>query len=404
MKSKLINKYLWIIETIHRAGKISFNELNQRWLNTGISDGVEIPRRTFGRWRKAIEEIFNIRIENEGFGEYRYYIDNLEELNNMKGIRSHLLDLYRLRNDLTEDSSLRERFRKVLNDIEDEKTLEKTAKDKEEKQTARIKHIQRQLHSERVAKKSSNDIPLVHAEWHRDSNGLWGYVGDDWLIKPQFTAVRDFYKTVAPVCVGEGDNARWGLISIFGRWVVEPKYPLICDFADCGLAAVIVEGTPDNCSYGYFDFYGDMCIKHLHYSIDIVGDYAQLVYQGHPFTKNSYVKGNGYVMCEPTFEEATKFSCGMAAIKTDGLYGYIDTEGKEVIPPSFLIARPFKNISRRGVFAVVSKKCNEYPELIDEYTIDLFGHLKLLDTIKPSRPPKKKNTFGHKKKGTIKKK
>ncbi|MBP5189458.1 MAG: WG repeat-containing protein [Bacteroidales bacterium] len=352
MESNLINKYLWIIETIHRAGKISFNELNRRWIDTEISNGVKIPRRTFDRWRKAIEDIFNIRIVNEGFGKYRYYIDNLEDLNNMRGIRSHLYDSYRLHNDLTEDSSLREQFRRVLNDIEDEKALEKTTKEKDEKQTTRIKQMQRLLHSQRVTPNGSIDTQLGHTEWQKDNNGLWGYAGDDWLIKPQFNAVRDFYKTVAPVCVGH----RWGLISFLGSWVVEPKYPLICDFADCGLAAVIVEGTLDNCSYGYIDFYGDMCIKHLHYSIDIVGDNAQLVYQGHPFTKNSYVKGNGEVVCEPTFEEATKFSCGLAAMKIDGLYGYIGTNGNEVIPHRFLIARPFKNLGRRGLLAEAAIK------------------------------------------------
>lgn len=37
MAQGLICKYVWVIDTIYRAGKISFKELNQRWLNNEIS-------------------------------------------------------------------------------------------------------------------------------------------------------------------------------------------------------------------------------------------------------------------------------------------------------------------------------------------------------------------------------
>lgn len=38
----LISKYVWVIETIYRAKKISFKELNEKWLDDDISRGVEI--------------------------------------------------------------------------------------------------------------------------------------------------------------------------------------------------------------------------------------------------------------------------------------------------------------------------------------------------------------------------
>ena len=37
----LISKYVWVIETIYRAKKISFKKLNERWLCDEISRGVE---------------------------------------------------------------------------------------------------------------------------------------------------------------------------------------------------------------------------------------------------------------------------------------------------------------------------------------------------------------------------
>ena len=50
----LITKYVWVIETIYKAGKISFKELNKRWLCDEISRGVDITKRTFDNWRYVI--------------------------------------------------------------------------------------------------------------------------------------------------------------------------------------------------------------------------------------------------------------------------------------------------------------------------------------------------------------
>ena len=50
-----------MIETIYRHKKITFKELNERWLrDTDISRGVEIPKRTFDNWRYVIWDMFGI--------------------------------------------------------------------------------------------------------------------------------------------------------------------------------------------------------------------------------------------------------------------------------------------------------------------------------------------------------
>ena len=65
----LISKYVWVIETIYQAGKISFEELNKKWLlDMDISRGMEIPKRTFDHWKSAIADLFGLYIENEGKG------------------------------------------------------------------------------------------------------------------------------------------------------------------------------------------------------------------------------------------------------------------------------------------------------------------------------------------------
>ena len=45
-----LNKYVWLVETIHRArkrGGITLKEIQSRWLDSDISEGTELSRRTF---------------------------------------------------------------------------------------------------------------------------------------------------------------------------------------------------------------------------------------------------------------------------------------------------------------------------------------------------------------------
>ena len=105
----LINKYVWVIETIHRAKKISFEELNKKWLDDDISRGVEIPKRTFDNWRYAIADMFGLFIENEQKGKYRYYIMNEEDISK-NGLRSWLYNTFCVSNALANSQSIKDRI------------------------------------------------------------------------------------------------------------------------------------------------------------------------------------------------------------------------------------------------------------------------------------------------------
>ena len=106
----LITKYVWVIETIYRKRKISFKELNERWVrDTDISRGVEIPTRTFDNWRYVIGDMFGIDIVNENCGEYRYYIENVEDINH-NGIRSWLYNTFAVSNALVNCQSIKDRI------------------------------------------------------------------------------------------------------------------------------------------------------------------------------------------------------------------------------------------------------------------------------------------------------
>lgn len=71
-----LNKYVWLVETIHRAkkrGGITLKEIQSRWLDSDLSEGTELSRRTFINNIHSIEELFEINIEC-GNG-YRYNIE-----------------------------------------------------------------------------------------------------------------------------------------------------------------------------------------------------------------------------------------------------------------------------------------------------------------------------------------
>lgn len=69
-------EYIWLVNTIRRARRISFAEINERWIETDMSGGVEMARATFNRHKDAIEDIFGIFIDCDRNNGYKYYIGN----------------------------------------------------------------------------------------------------------------------------------------------------------------------------------------------------------------------------------------------------------------------------------------------------------------------------------------
>ena len=76
----LFKEYIWLLNTLLRYKKISLAEINEKWVNTELSGGIEIARSTFNRHKEAIENIFGILIECDVKDGYKYYIENEEDL------------------------------------------------------------------------------------------------------------------------------------------------------------------------------------------------------------------------------------------------------------------------------------------------------------------------------------
>lgn len=80
---RLIRRYVWLIDVIRRAGRITLEEINQKWMEERtlrLEGEQEIPERTFHRHRQAIADIFGIDILCNRYNGNTYYIDNDEAL------------------------------------------------------------------------------------------------------------------------------------------------------------------------------------------------------------------------------------------------------------------------------------------------------------------------------------
>ena len=113
MAKNLINKYVWLVETIYKAGRITYEEINEKWLDQEM-DTKPIPIRTFHKWKNAAEEMFNLVIECERKGGYHYYIDNKEEVKR-GGLRNWLLNTISVSNLLLDSQSIKDRI--LLEDV-----------------------------------------------------------------------------------------------------------------------------------------------------------------------------------------------------------------------------------------------------------------------------------------------
>lgn len=91
MARDLISRYVWIVDTLSRYEGLSRQQLNKLWVRSPLSNGEEIPERTFFNYRRAIEENFHIDILCDKQG--RYYIDR-QNSGQTRAFTNWMLDSY----------------------------------------------------------------------------------------------------------------------------------------------------------------------------------------------------------------------------------------------------------------------------------------------------------------------
>jgi hypothetical protein len=105
----LFKEYIWLVNTIHKAGRISLADINEKWKHTEMSGGMEISRSTFNRHKDAIEEIFDIIIDCDRKDGNRYYISN-EDVLHQDTVQNWMLSTLSVNNLVSESMSLQHRI------------------------------------------------------------------------------------------------------------------------------------------------------------------------------------------------------------------------------------------------------------------------------------------------------
>lgn len=110
----VFQQYIWLVSTIHRAGKITLEEINRKWERSSLSDGEPIARTTFNRHKDAIQSMFGIIIECDRRDGFKYFISNEAELRD-DNIQNWMLNTMSVNNLLTESKAVHDRI--LLEDI-----------------------------------------------------------------------------------------------------------------------------------------------------------------------------------------------------------------------------------------------------------------------------------------------
>lgn len=102
-------EYIWLINTIAKAGRITLEEINRKWIDTEMSQGVELSRRTFIRHKDEVEDIFGIIIACDKRDRFRYYIENVQVLR-QQTIQNWMLSTLSVNNIVGDGLSLQNRI------------------------------------------------------------------------------------------------------------------------------------------------------------------------------------------------------------------------------------------------------------------------------------------------------
>lgn len=168
-----------------------------------------------------------------------------------------------------------------------------------------------------------------------ENNGKWGYIDKTGkiVISPRFESypngyVYSFSDGLAMINV----KNKYGYIDSSGEFVIQPKFLKGSDFKE-GFARAVVEGP---CIY-----VGDRDGCDI-FNAELIGGKSDL--ENPPSCKFAFINKSGAFILDERFERAGDFSEGLAAVRKDGKWGFINTKGEMVIQPQFINELDFLTI------------------------------------------------------------
>ena len=168
----LFKEYIWLVNTIKRARRISFAEIQEKWLDTEMSGGVGFARSTFNRHKDAIQDIFGINIDCDRKGGYKYYIAN-EKVLREDTVQNWIVSTMSVNDVISDSKALHDRI--VLQQIPCDEYLETFINAMKRKVRVEVKY--RRYESDNVTEvdfepyclKLFNQRWYVLAHFHRDA-------------------------------------------------------------------------------------------------------------------------------------------------------------------------------------------------------------------------------------------
>lgn len=170
------------------------------------------------------------------------------------------------------------------------------------------------------------------------------------VIPPTFEDLQEFKDGRAPAKV----SGKWGFIDRSGKFVIEPKFDEIRWSFSEGLTPVLVGEK-----WGYIDQTGKFVIQpDLEYGHSFEAGRAVINIGKNSDLRHGIINKTGKLVTAQKFEwSGWEYSEGLLNVKVDGKWGFIDHDGKFIIPAKFNDAREFSD----GLAAVeFSKEKNQW--------------------------------------------
>ncbi|MFN0050402.1 MAG: WG repeat-containing protein [Cytophagales bacterium] len=171
---------------------------------------------------------------------------------------------------------------------------------------------------------------------------LWGFIDKDGVqqIIPMSPMVGRYKNGIAPA----SKDGKMTYINKDGRLIIVPKFVLATEFSN-ELAIVSSDGKKK----GLIDTKGKEAVPEIYDDIQFLSknDLAKVKEDGEWKLFNLKLKK---VISKKSFLDIGEFNDGLALVKSDKYYNFIDTSGKIIINKKFLFASPFSNgLARVGL-------------------------------------------------------
>ncbi|MBE6339336.1 MAG: WYL domain-containing protein [Bacteroidales bacterium] len=232
----LLKEYIWLLNTIKQSHKITFSEIQKRWLSTDMSEGVALARSSFNRHKEAIQDIFGINIECDRKDNYKYYIENKDVLNE-DTIQNWLLSTLSVNDIISDSIALHDRI--ILQQIPCNKYLQMVVDAMKSNVRVFVKYHRygcdnvSEVEFEPYCIKLFNQRWYLLAHFHRDATndkeerdyfGMYSFDRIEYMeltdskfeIRPDFDA-QQFFSECFGVVIGDGSQAQRIVLRAYGN-------------------------------------------------------------------------------------------------------------------------------------------------------------------------------------------